>query len=396
MTPTRSIRAGLAAAVAVLGLLLASAPAASAAPEDWAGSAIVTTSSSTASTAIRAAFSRTSWGENPRLLVRTTVSAPSGQPSGCELDTSTPPTDVAWDGSRFLTQAVLTIPCNGTYGLTISAALQNRSCFQSICSDYRTVDTYELTGSLAVSAPPPDVDARTKVVDGRTVVVSWDEPAGLPPDFLGYRVQRQSSKGTWATIATLDAPSAPTSFTDDAPPASGGAVTYRVLSRRAGPDGEVTSSGGAPATAEVAPSPTGSTGTGNGGSGSTGDATTGDAGTGGAGGGATSSGGGAAGRPGNRVAAPRIGLTGAFLPPLLQPKVPTVAGPTTTTIDDGFDETLPYEAGEEDPVLPDDEMASIVTSEGPGRGMAIPIATALVLAVWAFHLRVLARAARPA
>jgi hypothetical protein len=385
--------------VAALGLLV-SAPVASAAPQDWAGSTILTTSSSTATTAIRAAFSRTSWGENPRLLVRTTVSSPGGQPAGCELAQPTPPTNVGWDGSRFLTEAFIAPPCNGTYGLTISAALQNRSCFQSICGDYRTIDTYDLTGSVAISAPAPDVDARADVNGGRTVVVSWDEPGGLPPDFLGYRIQRQSTKGTWTTIATLDAPDAPTSYTDGEPPAAGGATTYRVLTRRAGPDGEVMSSGGSPATANVEPSPDGTGATSDGGSGSTGDAATGDPGTGGSGGatsggvnGAATSGGG---RPGGRVAAPRIGITGAFLPPLLQPRVPTVAGATTaTTIDDGFDETLPYEAGEEDPVLPDDEMASIVTSEVPGRGMAIPIATALVLAVWAFHLRVLARAARP-
>ena len=69
-----------------------------------------------------------------------------------------------------------------------------------------------------------------------------------------------------------------------------------------------------------------------------------------------------------------------------------------TTIDGGFAGELPYddsEPGEEDPVLPDDELASLFTDGAAGRGMAIPIATALVLAVWAFHLRFLARASRP-
>ena len=92
---------------------------------------------------------------------------------------------------------------------------------------------------------------------------------------------------------------------------------------------------------------------------------------------------------------PRLGITGSFLPPLLRPSA-SVQVPTT--VDDGFSDQLPYDAsepGEDDPVLPDDELASIFTDGAAGRGMAIPVATALVLAVWAFHLRFLARASRP-
>lgn len=406
MRSRRGARAWLgAAAVAALGLVVGVAPSASAAPQDWAGSEILTTASAATTTPVQASFTRTSWGDNPRLLVRTTISAPADQPSGCQLAQATPPTNVSWVAGRFVTEATLSTNCNGTYGLLVSAALQNRSCVGQLCDSYRTVDTFDLTGTIAISAPGPDVNARVEDGTGRAVVIRWDEPEGLPPDFLGYRVQRQSAKGSWATIATLDAPKAPTSFTDADPPAAGGDITYRVLSRRAGPDGEVMSTGGSPATATVEPSPDGSGGTtGDGGTtgggaagdpsgdGSAGGSTSGGSTT--AGGGSTSSGG--AGRPNGRVAAPRVGITGAFLPPLLQPRVPTVAGAsTTTTVDDGFDESLPYEPGEEDPVLPDDEMASIVTGEAAGRGMAIPIATALVLAVWAVHLRVLARAARP-
>jgi hypothetical protein len=40
-------------------------------------------------------------------------------------------------------------------------------------------------------------------------------------------------------------------------------------------------------------------------------------------------------------------------------------------------------------------MASVYTEGNAGRGMVIPVATALVMALWAVHLRMLARASRP-
>jgi hypothetical protein len=77
-----------------------------------------------------------------------------------------------------------------------------------------------------------------------------------------------------------------------------------------------------------------------------------------------------------------------FFPPLLAPPADT-----------GFSEELPFgdrEPGEQDAALPDDELASGPLSERlPGRGLVVPVATGLVLAVWALHLRFLARAAQP-
>jgi hypothetical protein len=91
-----------------------------------------------------------------------------------------------------------------------------------------------------------------------------------------------------------------------------------------------------------------------------------------------------------------VGIDGTFRPPALGP-VTAGGRATTTTEDGGFDETLPYDPidGPLEAERPDDELAAFFDGEGAGRGMAIPVATALVLAVWAFHLRVLARAARP-
>src|SRR5690606_32073193 len=121
----------------------------------------------------------------------------------------------------------------------------------------------------------------------------------------------------WATLADLG-PDA-TSYTHEDPGADGSTVEYRVLARRSGPGGtEVTSTGGQTAGYEM-PTPTdpgGPTGPGDpGGSGGPGDPTTpttgstppdlGDLGT------PT-----APGRPGggSRVQAPRLGITGTFLP----------------------------------------------------------------------------------
>jgi hypothetical protein len=96
------------------------------------------------------------------------------------------------------------------------------------------------------------------------------------------------------------------------------------------------------------------------------------------------------GRPSGGITVPRVGTPSRnFFPPLLAPP----------EVDTGFDEDLPFEdreAGDEEAVLPDDELASGPLSERlPGRGLVVPVATGLVLAVWALHLRFLARASRP-
>jgi hypothetical protein len=72
-----------------------------------------------------------------------------------------------------------------------------------------------------------------------------------------------------------------------------------------------------------------------------------------------------------------------FFPPLLSPP------------DEGFDEQLPFEdrePGDEEAILPDDLASSPISA---GRGLVVPFATGLVLAVWALHLRFLARVGQP-
>src|SRR5690606_13028872 len=82
--------------------------------------------------------------------------------------------------------------------------------------------------------------------------------------------------------------------------------------------------------------------------------------------------------------APRLGQPSqANFPPLLTPD------------DGGFEEEIDYGdrtlAGEES----GDELSSLFYEEDTGRGMAVPVATGFVLAAWAFHLRFLAKAAKP-
>ncbi len=229
--------------------------------------------------------------------------------------------------------------------------------------------------------------------DARTVTVTWDDMSGAAPDLTGYTVERKVDDGVFKELATPDAHTQ--SYEDTTLPDMGGDATYRIFATRPSPSGDKVSAASDTAAISFADAPPGSTTT-------TTDASNGTSATGGSAGSSNESGGAgeqaatAGGSPagGSRagVSPPHV-FSGTFLPPLLRPASQTIS--TTTTLDTGFNESLPYEKGAENPVLPKDAMASIVTDGQPGRGMAIPVATALVLAIWAVHLRMLARAARP-
>jgi hypothetical protein len=93
---------------------------------------------------------------------------------------------------------------------------------------------------------------------------------------------------------------------------------------------------------------------------------------------------GASGSPAIQV--PRVGTPSRnFFPALLAPPVDT-----------GFSEELPYDEAEPgDDELAGEDLATDAVDALPGKGLAIPIAVGMVLAVWGLHLRFLARAARP-
>ena len=241
--------------------------------------------------------------------------------------------------------------------------------------------------NIAVRLPAPTVSNVVATAEGRTVTVSWDDMRGIAPDLSGYRVERSIDGGPFEAIATVgpDVQSA----TDSELPDEGGEASYQVIATR-------------PFVADASPSNVAATefdAAPAGGDGGAGD----DGGTDGTGGGGTGDTGGSGGttsrprtgrittggRPTGGITVPRVGTPSRnFFPPLLAPPV----------IDTGFDPELPFEErepGEESPVLPDELASDDVGERLPGRGLVVPVATGLVLAVWALHLRFLARASQP-
>ena len=236
-----------------------------------------------------------------------------------------------------------------------------------------------------VRLPAPAVTNLVATASGHDVNLTWDDVRALAPDLAGYRIERSFDGGTFESAATIGPESA--TYTDTTLPASGGDVTYRVVALRPQVgDGPASNT----ATASYAAAPAGSDTSGTGGGTGGGSGGTGGTGTSGGGsGGAVAGRSGSATRParssGPAISVPRVGTPSRnFFPALLAPPVDT-----------GFSEELPYDLGDEDDELAGEELGSDPVESLPGRGLVFPIATGLVLAVWALHLRFLARAARP-
>lgn len=375
----RLVTASIATALGV-GLLCASAAADETIDDgEWAGSHVtrpVPVTSDPGTTRIDGAFVRDRIYGQPTIVI--TVSPPAGLAASCPHNgtrtfevTGTPEGGSAFGTNRYrfaLDVAFGPRVCNGAYAVTIVARVVG--------------DDPRLTTSIEVAAPPaPVLGVTAEEAGDRAVDVTWSAPVEPPPDLIGFAVIRSASSDE--TVFHVDDPSA-TSFTDDELPAEGGTLEYRVVARRWAPSGEVTGTGGEavqPVTVAPAP-PSEDDGPGDDGSGT-------DDGDGDAGAGSRRPGTGSS-RP--RVRAPLIGaVSSGVVPPLLRPSPPTTA-------DDGFSDTLPFEDAEPggaEAVPPGDELASAFYEGDAGRGLVIPIATALVLAVWAFHLRYLSKAARP-
>jgi hypothetical protein len=338
-------------------------------------------------------FFRTNAGLISRSITIKFSVGPSTTSPGCALPAA-PATEPYDESPNYFTRA-LTFECNGTYRLvaTATANLEGGS--------------HVLEKDIVVADPAPDVAAPTvSKGDARSVSVSWSPLANAPKDFRGYLVLRTLA-GVTEHVASL-APN-DTSWVDLDPPAQGGSITYQVRTRRAGanpadPADEVTSAGTTSEPVDVAPVP-GAPGPGGGGGGS--DGTDGGSGGGtGGGSGGTDGGSGGTGGTGGEIVGRRRSGTGAS-PDLSSPsfRIPRVGTPSRNFFppllappDEGYEDRLPYEdrePGEDEATLPDD-LASGPLDRAPGRGLIIPLATGLVLAVWALHLRFLARVAQPA
>jgi len=307
--------------------------------------------------------------------------------TGCALAPSGPATRATLTGPTFTPNTVVPTWKRYAYTADVPFSPERNGGYQVfVCiNGERRLDTVAL-----VRLPAPTVTNLVATASGHDVGLTWDDVRPLAPDLAGYRIERSLGGGDFQAVETIG-PEAP-SYTDTTLPADGGEVTYRVFAIR--PEvGDGAASNTAAATYEPAPAGSGDGGA-DGGSAATG---------GGSGSGAGASGGGAAagrtsgsgrassaGRParssGPAIRIPRVGTPSRnFFPALLAPPVDT-----------GFSEELPYDLdGQGDDELAGESPGSDPVSALPGRGLAIPIAVGLVLAVWALHLRFLARAARP-
>lgn len=370
-------------------LLLVAAPARadeSITTGSWSGSALDDGPDSVAVGAyeLRGTFRHDALGGRQ---VQVTVSSDPPRSGGCAI---APVTFPSGDTPRTFSLSV-GIPCNGTYRLIATAVTTDNSAV-------RPADSAVLDRTISVVAPPPKVTALDLTLRRRLVELTWDDMRDAAPDLTGYIIERKIDDDSFRSIDRVVADEQ--TYTDSNLPTAGGNATYRVLATRPSPAGEQVSASADEVSTRFEGVRTGSTGgtDGSGGSAGTGGSGVADGGgsgsTGGSGTGSTGgSGGGTAG--GSGFAAPRT-FSGSFLPPLLRPAVQTITTPTT--VDTGYNGVLPYGARPGSNASVDSGeggTSSISSREEPRRGMLIPVATALVLTIWAFHLRMLARAARP-
>jgi hypothetical protein len=328
----------------------------------------------------------------------TFLTAPSN-PSGClapgETQIATSAQPLTPDGQK--TSAAVDVVCNGVYLYRVHAHFANLF-----------TDDDELSSRLTVAEPPPSVSKvkATPSDDGSSVSISWTEPSDLPPDVADYKIQRVVGSGAPADIGTVQ-PGHHT-FTDKSLPAGQTQISYVVYVERPSPNGTLLSPSGGKATAQIPSGTTSTTApggtTGGGTGGAAGGGTAGTGGTGGTGGatGGTAGTGGTGGKPhtitnfaplnrgdtGIGVAAPNLG----------RPSSDLATGLPGENDEGEYSSQLPYGQDTGDGLgggNNEDGLSSAFYENGSGRGMAVPIAVGFVFAAWAFHLRFLARAARP-
>jgi hypothetical protein len=213
------------------------------------------------------------------------------------------------------------LPCNGTYVVRANATSRG--------GIGRQPETAALRLRLTVAVPAAPVQALTAQQAGSAdrpeVALTWEPvpEAERDPDFAGYDVERAVGDGPFELLASLPDPAA-AAYLDKRTDAAGGNHRYRILSlRRAGASpmaGYVAAPHAAPEASVELPrgdeDDDGGTGDGSGGTGGDDAARSGD------------------GTATVRRSTPGRGPTGR-------------PGPRThTTVDTGFDETLPFQPGE--------------------------------------------------
>jgi hypothetical protein len=301
-----------------------------------------------------------------------------------ELATQPQPTEGVRADYRFETS--LELPCNGRYRIWATGRAYAGPDFPEPAAT-----SPDLIADLTVAAPPPPVTGLRAARAGDAVRLHWEPVTAAPPDFLGYEISRGIDGDSEREVLTTLGPDAST-WLDERPPENRDGLVYRVASLRTAPDGSALR---APEPAEtlVAPEELADPGTGGGGDTPTGGPD------------------GSGGEPGlaSPGAVPSPVEGGDRTTPTLAPRSPLsspVGGPPSPSaatgtravaapFDDGFDDELPYAAGAPGGARPavggSANSVRYTDDATAGEAMLTPIATALVLAMWAVHLRRLAR-----
>jgi hypothetical protein len=300
-----------------------------------------------------------------------------------ELPTEPQPTDGVRGDYRFETS--LTLPCNGRYRIWATGRAYPQPDFPDAAAT-----SPDLVADLTVAAPPPAVTGLSATRAGERVRLAWDPVDTPPPDFLGYEISRGVDGTGEREVLTTLGPDTST-WVDDRPPANRDGLVYRVASLRSAPDGSALRPPDPAetlvATEELVP-PEGDT----------------NADTGSRGSGVTDE---ELGLP-SPGAVPSPVERGDRTTPTLAPRSPLsspVGGagpaaapgssPAAAPFDDGFDDELPYAAAapqQARPAVGGSANTVRYTDDGTaGEALLTPIATALVLVMWAAHLRHLAR-----
>jgi hypothetical protein len=251
-----------------------------------------------------------------------------------------------------------TFPCNRKYMV--------RARVVPCCFVHQPRDFDLWVGVAIPSAPTAGLVATYQTAD-RGVKLTWDGGA-READFAGFQVRRAIANGSFQAVADV-APGV-TTWTDGNLPRNGATLRYQVLAMRPGPDAGTTvfSDDGATVTS-VVPAAPGGTGSGSSDDPASDDGTT-----------------------------PR--KAGSGVPSgSASPKVHrefSASGPsrkTLTTIDTGYDETLPFKQGEGDEAIGESVADFDDGGGGTGRSTALLVGGASVTTAWAMLLRLVTRRA---
>jgi hypothetical protein len=205
-------------------------------------------------------------------------------------------------------------PCNRRYAVRATAFPTDRPL--------RDDTELELDLWVAVAIPPATTTGLTATEltgDSRGVQLEWDTVT-REPDFKGYLVRRAVDDGDFADLEMVD--STASTFTDHVVPHDGGVLRYKVIGMRSGPDPGSTVFAKSGPTAKTTVSPYVPPTTEAGGGGGDGD-------------------GGGAGGPSSSIQ-----VTGNAAPRTVTRTIPRR---TQSTIDTGFEQTLPFQRPEPEP-----------------------------------------------